>query len=176
MYFFQLWKLEVPGQGAGRQIWFLVRTPPALLMLPSHRALVAWRQSQVWSLPLVRTRSHHESLILMTCSKPCCCCLIAKSCSPLLQPHGLQPARLLCPWDFPGENTRVGYHFLLQGIFPTQRLNLYLLYWEVGSFPLSCLGNPCSKLSHFLKALFQRPFSWGLGLHYIDLERTHSVY
>ena len=23
-------------------------------------------------------------------------------------------------WDFPGKNTRVGYHFLLQGIFPTQ--------------------------------------------------------
>ena len=33
---------------------------------------------------------------------------------------GLQPARLLCPWDFPGRNTRVGCHFLLQGIFPTQ--------------------------------------------------------
>ena len=31
----------------------------------------------------------------------------------------LQPARLLCPWDFPGKNTGVGCHFLLQGIFPT---------------------------------------------------------
>ena len=27
--------------------------------------------------------------------------LVAKSCPTLLQPHGLQPARLLCPWDFP---------------------------------------------------------------------------
>ena len=26
----------------------------------------------------------------------------------------LQPTRLLCPWDFPGKNTRVGWHFLLQ--------------------------------------------------------------
>ena len=34
--------------------------------------------------------------------------------------HGLQPARLLCPWEFPGKNTGVGCHFLLQGIFPTQ--------------------------------------------------------
>ena len=25
-----------------------------------------------------------------------------------------QPTRLLCPWDFPGKNTGVGYHFLLQ--------------------------------------------------------------
>ena len=26
----------------------------------------------------------------------------------------------LCSWDFPGKNTGVGYHFLPQGIFPTQ--------------------------------------------------------
>ena len=36
-----------------------------------------------------------------------------------LQPQGLQPPRLLCPWDFWGKNTGVGYHFPLQGIFPT---------------------------------------------------------
>ena len=29
-------------------------------------------------------------------------------------PHGLQPTRLLCPWDSPGKNTGVGCHFLLQ--------------------------------------------------------------
>ena len=33
---------------------------------------------------------------------------------------GLQPARLLCPWHFPGKDTRVGCHSLLQGIFLTQ--------------------------------------------------------
>ena len=36
------------------------------------------------------------------------------------------PARLFCPWDFLGKNTGVGCHALLQGIFPTQRLNLGL--------------------------------------------------
>ena len=30
------------------------------------------------------------------------------------------------PWDFPGKNTKVGYHFLLQEIFLTQGLNLGL--------------------------------------------------
>ena len=30
------------------------------------------------------------------------------------RPHGLQPTRLLCPWDFPGKSTRVGCHCLLQ--------------------------------------------------------------
>ena len=29
----------------------------------------------------------------------------------------------ICPWDFPGKNTGVGCHFLLQGIFPNQELN-----------------------------------------------------
>ena len=40
-----------------------------------------------------------------------------------LQPHGLWPARLLCPWNFSGKNTGVDCYFLLQGIFWTQGLN-----------------------------------------------------
>ena len=47
--------------------------------------------------------------------------------SDSLQPCGLKPARLLRPWDFQGKNTGVGCHFLLQGIFPSQGLNLWLL-------------------------------------------------
>ena len=31
-----------------------------------------------------------------------------------LQPLGLWPARLLCPWNYPGRNIGVGCHFLLQ--------------------------------------------------------------
>ena len=38
--------------------------------------------------------------------------------SDSLQPCGLQPARLLCPWDFPGKDTGVGCNALLQGTFP----------------------------------------------------------
>ena len=34
--------------------------------------------------------------------------------------HELQPLRLLLTWGFPGKNTGVGCHFLLQGIFLTQ--------------------------------------------------------
>ena len=40
-----------------------------------------------------------------------------------LQTHGLKHSRLLCPWNFPGKNTGVCCHFLLQGIFPTQGSN-----------------------------------------------------
>ena len=58
-----------------------------------------------------------------------------------MRSHGLQPARLLCPWDFPGKNTGVGCHFLLQGIFPTQGLNMSLLHWQAGSLPLGHQGS-----------------------------------
>ena len=52
------------------------------------------------------------------------------SCSVLsesLRPHGLQPTRLLCPWESPGKNTGVGCRALLHGTFPTQGLNKHLL-------------------------------------------------
>ena len=62
--------------------------------------------------------------------------------------HGLQPTRLLCPWDLPSKNTGVGYHFLFQGIFLTQGSNLHLPHcrWspvlQVDSLPLRHQRNP----------------------------------
>ena len=61
-----------------------------------------------------------------------------KSC-PTLQPHELEPTRLLSPWGF-SDNTGVCSHFLLQGIFPTQGSNLHLLHWD--KEPLSHQGSP----------------------------------
>ena len=50
----------------------------------------------------------------------------------------------LCAWDFLGKNTGVGCHFLLQGIFPTQKWNLYLLcllHCQTDSLSLNHLGS-----------------------------------
>ena len=61
----------------------------------------------------------------------------------LCDPSGLQPVRLLCPWDSPDKNTGVGCHALLQGIFLTQGLNLRLLHLlqrQVDSLPLCHLS------------------------------------
>ena len=46
--------------------------------------------------------------------------------------------------DFPGKNTGVGCHALLQGIFRTQGSNLSLLClrWQMGSFPVAPPGKP----------------------------------
>ena len=59
-----------------------------------------------------------------------------------LQFHELSPARLLCPRDSTGKNTGMGWHSLLQGIFPTQGSNpclLCLLHWKVDSLPVAPL-------------------------------------
>ena len=65
-------------------------------------------------------------------------CSVTQSC-PTLQPFGLQPARLLCPWDSQGRNTRVGCHCLLQGIFLTQGSKPCLQHWQTDSLPLGHL-------------------------------------
>ena len=59
-----------------------------------------------------------------------------------LQPHGLWPARLLCPWNSPGKNTGEGGHSLLLGIFPTERSNLGLPHCRQSLYPLSHQGSP----------------------------------
>ena len=50
------------------------------------------------------------------------------SLGPGFATAGLQPSRLLSPWDFSGKNPGVGCHALPQGIFLTQGLNLGLLH------------------------------------------------
>ena len=78
------------------------------------------------------------SLLLWTLA--CGCSVMSDS----LRPHEPQPTRLLCPWNFPGKNTGLGFHFLLQGIFLTLRSNLRLLcllHWQAGSLPLAPSGS-----------------------------------
>ena len=74
-----------------------------------------------------------------------CVCVSRSVVSDSLQHHGLQPARLLCPWDSPGKNTGVGCHSLPQGIFWTQGSNLslpHLLHCRWILYPLSHLRSP----------------------------------
>ena len=67
--------------------------------------------------------------------------LVSKSCPNLATPWTVV-ARLLCPWDCPGKNAEAGCHFLLQGIFPTQELNLGLLHCRQILHQLSYKGSP----------------------------------
>ena len=72
-------------------------------------------------------------------------CVWSRSVISTLGSYGLQSIRLLCPWDFPGKNTGVGSHSLLQANFLTQGSNpclLCLLHWQVDSCAMSHLGSP----------------------------------
>ena len=63
------------------------------------------------------------------------------------------------PWDSQGKSTGVGYHFLLQGIFPTQGSNpgVPLCRWIL--YQLSHKGSP--RIWRILVAyLFSSVFSW----------------
>ena len=41
--------------------------------------------------------------------------VVAQPCPTLCDHHGLQPARLFCPWNSPGKNIGVDCYYLLQG-------------------------------------------------------------
>ena len=85
----------------------------------------------------------HITLSRVACAVQCVGgCVSRLVVSNSLQPHGLQPARLLCPWNSPGKNTGVGCHSFLQEIFPTQGSNSDLLNCRQILYPLSYQRNP----------------------------------
>ena len=65
------------------------------------------------------------------------------------QPHGLEPIRLLCPWNFPGKSTGVVCHVLLQGIFLTQGSNPGLLHCRQ-MLPCEPPGKPWPEMTNYL--------------------------
>ena len=87
-------------------------------------------------------------------------CVSCSVVSHFLQPHGLQPARLLCLWDSPGKNTGVDCHFLLQRIFPTQGLNPGLLHCRQILYGLSYREADAKRESPVLGSAGQR---WSQG-------------
>jgi len=100
------------------------------------------RNEQHWTLQFL-----NQNTLLNVLSGVHCCCLVMNSFQTLLWPCGLSPIRLLCPWNFPGKNTGVGCHCLLQGILPP---------FQVNSLPMSHKGSP-SGVHIFLKILWNCP-------------------
>ena len=59
-----------------------------------------------------------------------------------LRPCELYVTGFLCPWNSPGKNTGVSCQSLLQGIFPTQGLNLESPILQADSLPAEPQGKP----------------------------------
>ena len=92
------------------------------------------------------------------------CLLVISVVSGFLQPHGLWPARLLCPWDCPGKNTSMGCHSLPQGIFPNPEIEPGSPTVQADSLSSEPPGRPCvsqSEPHHFIGNRHGR--STGLG-------------
>ena len=70
------------------------------------------------------------------------CVLLLCSCVSLLFPCGLQPARPLCPWQFPGKNTGVDFHFPLQGNLPGSGIEPMSTALASRLFPTEPPGKP----------------------------------
>ena len=69
----------------------------------------------------------HDCFTLYFPNNYWCSCSGTSVVSKSLWPHGMCPARLLCPWDSPAKNTGVGCHCLLQRIFLIHGSNPCLL-------------------------------------------------
>ena len=69
-------------------------------------------------------------------------CLVAQLCLTLCDPMDCSPPGFSVRGDFPGKNTGVGCHALLQGIFQTQGLNPCLLHYRQNLYCLSYQGSP----------------------------------
>ena len=117
----------------------------------------------------------------------CRVCKVALVMSNSLQPYGLKPTRLLCPWDIPGKNTGVGCHalLLLQGTFPTQGSNpclLCFLHWHACSLPLEPPGKPshcqeeCKTEYLLRKTVWQFLIKLNLDLPYHPAIPTLKIY
>ena len=93
--------------------------------------------------------------------------------SDSLWPYGLQPARLLCPWDCPSKIIGMGCHFLLQGIFwPRDRTHVSYLSWT-GRWILTTEppGKPNQWLSKGKRGMNtkgqEQTFSGDVFVHYL---------
>ena len=75
-----------------------------------------------------------------------CVCLSLSVVSDSVTEWTVAP-RLLCPWDYPGKNTEVGCHFLLQGISLIQGSNPQSPALKMCSLPVSHQGRPYTLVS-----------------------------
>ena len=81
------------------------------------------------------------------------------------RPHGLQPTRLLRPWDFPGKSTGVGCHCLLRDgpylkiiktVYVKHTANIILNKEKLKAFPITTwIRQECSLLPLLLEIFLE---------------------
>ena len=87
-----------------------------------------------------------------------CCALASQLCQTLCNPMDCSPTGSSVHGDSPGQNTGVGCHALLQGIFSTQGMNTGLLHCRQILYHLRQQGNPW--ILEWVAYPFSRGSSW----------------
>ena len=121
--------------------WSLLRALSSTQCRGADRLSPTHLNTQPW-----RARDLHlisPCVFVMVCV---CVWSVAQSCLTLCNPMGCSPPGSSCLWNLLGKNTGVGYHFLLQGFFLTQGLNLCFLHWQADSLPLALPAKPSVML------------------------------
>ena len=97
------------------------------------RVLREEKQLTVLSAPGVMNQAKYLNYVL---------CLVTQSCPTLCDPIDCSPPGFPVHGDSPGNNSGMGCHVLLQGIFPTQKSTQGLLHCRCILYQLSYQGNP----------------------------------
>ena len=75
-----------------------------------------WKKSHMWPANYRKDENQmYHFLLSQPFSINCHCCLVAKSCLTFWWQHGLQPTRLLCPWEFSRQEFWSGLPFPFSG-------------------------------------------------------------
>ena len=92
--------------------------------------------------PLGASYSDEATLPLVPSRYMLCVCVLTRSVMSDCDPMDCSPPGASVLGDSPGKNAGVGCHALLQGIFPTQRLNPGLPHCRWILYRLSHQGSP----------------------------------
>ena len=165
--------------------------------MASHSSILAWRlpwaeepgglrstgSQSVWTTEWLSTAEYSVSPWRTLPAPPlpvssfALVCMLTQPCPTFWDPMDGSPPGSSVHGIFPGKNTRVSCHFLLQGTFPIQGSNpglLCLLHWQAESLPLSHQGSPwftplvlgtyslvvsegCLEVSPFSRSLLKMP-------------------
>ena len=139
---FWKWKLKLEWLDYSFAM-YIFSNPPSKIEAGQCLSLSA---SQGRSFSIFRDLAGRKFVILK-----CTVCMLSRvqlSVTPWTAAH-----QALLSMSFPGKNTGVDCHFLLQGIFSTQGLNpclSRLLHWQADSLPLHHLGSPGYPETYFV--------------------------
>ena len=105
--------------------------------------LIFQRIGSIGTSLILKQGGREQGTTFIRMIQPCVCA--PQSYPTLCGPMDHNPPGSSVHGIFPGKNTGVHCHALLQRIFPTQESNLHLLsllYWQAGSLPLVPPGKP----------------------------------